>query len=53
MKCFVCGKIGHKAYDFPNRNKYGGETHIVEAQGWNVEAKETEGGRSLMIRKFS
>ena len=31
--------------------KYGGETHIAEAQGWNVEAEDTEGGRSLMMQK--
>jgi hypothetical protein len=52
VKCFVCGKIRHKSYDCPDRKKYGGETHIVEAQGWNVEVEDAEGGRYLMTRKI-
>jgi hypothetical protein len=51
VKCFVCGKIRHKSYECPDRKKHGGETHIAEAQGWNVEAEDAEGGRSLMMRK--
>jgi hypothetical protein len=51
VKFFVCGKIGHKSYECPNRKKYGGETHISKAQGWNVEAEDAEGGRSLMMHK--
>jgi hypothetical protein len=51
VKCFVYGKIGHKSYECPDRKKDGGETHISEAQGWNVEVEDTEGGRSLMMRK--
>jgi hypothetical protein len=47
-----CGKIEHKSYECPDKKKYGGETHIVEAQGWNVEAEDAEGRRSLMMRKF-
>jgi hypothetical protein len=31
--------------------KYGGETHIAKAQGWNVEEEDIEGGRYLMMRK--
>jgi hypothetical protein len=51
VKCFVCGKNGHKSYECPDRKKDGGETHIFEAQGRNVEAEDVEGGRSLMMRK--
>jgi hypothetical protein len=51
VKCFVCGKNGHKSYECLDRKKYGGETHIVEAQGWNVDAEDAEGDRSLMMRK--
>jgi hypothetical protein len=51
VKCFVCGKNGHKSYECPDRKKEGGETHIVEAQRWNVEVEDVEGGRSLMMRK--
>jgi hypothetical protein len=51
IKCFTCGKNGHKSYECLDRKKEGGETHIVEAQGRNVEAEDVEGGRSLMMRK--
>ena len=51
MKCFTCGKVGHKSYECPNKKKEGGETHIAKAQGWNVEVEDVEGGRSLMMRK--
>ena len=51
VKCFVYGKIRHKSYECPDKKKDGGETHIVEAQGWNVEAEDAEGGRSLMMKK--
>jgi hypothetical protein len=33
VKCFVCGKNGHKSYECLDRKKDGGETHIAEAQG--------------------
>jgi hypothetical protein len=33
VKCFVCGKNRHKSYEFLDRKKEGGETHIAEAQG--------------------
>jgi hypothetical protein len=52
LKCFFYGKIRHKSYQCPDKKKDGGETHISKAQGWNVEAEDTEGGRSLMMRKF-
>jgi hypothetical protein len=51
VKCFVCGKKEHKSYECPDRKKEGGETHIAEAQGKNVEAEDAEGRRSLMMRK--
>jgi hypothetical protein len=51
VKCFVCGKIRHKSYECLDKKKDGGETHIVEDQGWNFEAKDAKGGSSLMMRK--
>jgi hypothetical protein len=51
VKCFICGKNRHKSYESRDRKKESGETHIVEAQGWNVEAEDAEGKRSLMMRK--
>jgi hypothetical protein len=33
VKCFTCGKNGHKSYECPDRKKEGSETHIAEAQG--------------------
>jgi hypothetical protein len=51
VKYFICGKIRHKSYECPDNKKYGGETHISEAQGQDVEAEDTEGRRSLMMRK--
>jgi hypothetical protein len=38
IKCFTCGKNGHKSYACPDKKKRGGENHISEAQGRNVEA---------------
>jgi hypothetical protein len=52
VKFFIYGRIRHKSYECPDKKKYGGETHIVKAQGWNVEVEDVEGGRSLMMRKF-
>jgi hypothetical protein len=52
VKCFICGKIRHKSYECLDKKKDGGETHIAEAQGQNVEAEDIEGRRSLMMRKF-
>jgi hypothetical protein len=51
IKCFTCGKNGHKSYECPDKKKEGGETHIAEAQRQNVEAEDVEGGRSLVMRK--
>jgi hypothetical protein len=49
VKCFICGKDGHKSYECPDKKKEGGETHIVEAQRQNVEVEDAEGGRSMMM----
>jgi hypothetical protein len=51
VKCFTCGKNGHKSYECPDKKKEGGENHIAEAQRQNVEAEDAEGRRSLMMRK--
>jgi hypothetical protein len=51
IKCFTCGKNGHKSYECPDKKKEGGETHIAEAQRRNVEAEDVEHGRSLVMRK--
>jgi DNA-directed RNA polymerase subunit N (RpoN/RPB10) len=32
IKCFTCGKNGHKSYECLDKKKEGGETHITEAQ---------------------
>ena len=53
MKCFTCGKVGHKSYECPNKKEEGGETHIAEGERQNIEAEDAEGGRLLMMRKFS
>ena len=47
----MCGKDGHKAVDYPDRKKDGGEAHFAEAQRCDVENEDTKGGRSLMMRK--
>jgi hypothetical protein len=51
IKCFTCRKNGHKSYECPDKKKEGGETHIAEAQKWNVEAEDVEAERSLVTRK--
>jgi hypothetical protein len=51
VKCFVCGKIVHKSYEGPNKRKDGGETHLAEAQGQNVEAEDVEGRKILNDEK--
>jgi hypothetical protein len=47
VKCFVCGKIRHKSCECPDKKKDGGETHIVEAQGWNVEVEDAEDAEDI------
>jgi hypothetical protein len=51
ITCFTCGKNGHKSYECLEKKKDIGEAHITEAQRWDVEAKDAEGRRSLMMRK--
>jgi hypothetical protein len=51
VKCFTCGKNGHKSYECLDNKKEGGETHIAKVQRQNVEAEDAEGGRSLMMQK--
>jgi DNA-directed RNA polymerase subunit N (RpoN/RPB10) len=49
IKCFTCGKNGHKSYEFLDKKKEEGETHIAEVHRQNVDAKDAEGERSLMM----
>jgi hypothetical protein len=51
IKCFTCGKNGHKYYECIDKKKEGGETHIAEEQRRDVEEEDAKGGRSLMMRK--
>jgi hypothetical protein len=51
ITCFTCGKNGHNSFECPDKKKYGGESHIAEAQRQDVEAEDSEVGRSLMMRK--
>jgi hypothetical protein len=47
----MCGKNGKKSYEYLDKKKEGGETHISKAQRKNVEAKDFEDRRSLVMRK--
>jgi ssDNA-binding Zn-finger/Zn-ribbon topoisomerase 1 len=51
VRCYTCGKSGHKSWECTERKKEGGgEAHIAEAQK-HVEAEAVEGGNNLMMRK--
>jgi len=52
VKCYDFGKTGHMSWEFPDKKKEGGgKFHIFEEHKRNVEEKEVEEGRSLMMRK--
>jgi hypothetical protein len=52
VRCYTCGKEGHKSWECPKRKKEGeGEAHISEARRINVEAEGEEDGASMMLRK--
>jgi len=51
ITCFTCEKNRHKSYKCPDKKKESTEAHISEAQRRDVEAKDVEGGRSLMMQK--
>jgi hypothetical protein len=51
VKWYAYGKTRHMSWECPKKKKYGGEAHIFEARKRDVEAKTTEDGISLMMRK--
>jgi hypothetical protein len=52
VRCYTCGKAGHKSWECPKRKKEGeGEAHISEPQRRNFEEEGAEDGTSLMLRK--
>jgi hypothetical protein len=53
VRCYTCGKEGHKSWECPERKKEGeGEAHISEVDRRNVEVEGEEDGTSLMLIKF-
>jgi hypothetical protein len=52
VRCYTCGKAGHKSWECLERKKEGeGEAHISKEQRRNVEAEGAKDGTSLMLRK--